>query len=131
MNTPTAALRRLVSGNRRFVAGELTHENQNGARRVYLCGLSMGALLAVHLASKGFVRQGLAPVSALALLAPAVDMAGFTWVFTQIVGRLPVIPGVVSKGARDVQQRAQDSGVGEVELGALDDRSGAVGEPRF
>jgi len=77
-----------------------------GARRVYLCGLSMGALLAVHLASKGFVRQGLAPVSALALLAPAVDMAGFTWVFTQIVGRLPVIPGVVSKGARDVQQRA-------------------------
>ena len=76
-----------------------------GARRVYLCGLSMGALLAVHLASKGYVRQGVAPVSALALLAPAVDMAGLTWVFTQIVGRLPVLPGVVGKGARDIQQR--------------------------
>jgi carboxylesterase len=76
-----------------------------GARRVYLCGLSMGALLAVHLASKGLVRQGVAPVSALALLAPAVDMAGLTWVFTQIVGRLPALPGVIGKGARDIQQR--------------------------
>src|SRR5712692_3545910 len=37
-----------------------------GARRVYLCGLSMGALLAVRLAAKGVVRQGVAPVSALA-----------------------------------------------------------------
>jgi carboxylesterase len=77
-----------------------------GARSVYLCGLSMGALLAVHLAAKGLVRQGVAPVSALALLAPAVDMAGLTWLFTQVVGRLPTLPGVVSKGARDIQQRA-------------------------
>ena len=77
-----------------------------GARRVYLCGLSMGALLAVQLAAKGFVRQGVAPVSALALLAPAIDMAGLTWVFTQVVGRLPAIPGVVAKGARDIQQLA-------------------------
>ena len=77
-----------------------------GARRVYLCGLSMGALLAVRLAAKGFVRQGLAPVSALALLAPAVDMAGATWLFTQIVGRLPAFPGVIGKGARDIQALA-------------------------
>src|SRR5436853_2965145 len=28
-----------------------------GTRRVYLCGLSMGALLAIRLAAKGFVRQ--------------------------------------------------------------------------
>src|SRR5438445_10525738 len=63
----------------------------------------MGALLAIRLAAKGFVRQGVAPVSALALLAPAVEMAGFTWVFTQIVGRLPAFPAAVGKGARDIQ----------------------------
>ena len=77
-----------------------------GARRVYLCGLSMGALLAVRLAAKGFVRQGVPPVSALALLAPAVEMAGATWLFTQIVGRLPAFPGVIGKGARDIQARS-------------------------
>ena len=74
-----------------------------GARRVYLCGLSMGALLAIRLAAKGFVRQGVAPVSAVALLAPAVEMAGLTWVFTQVVGRLPAFPGIVGQGARDIQ----------------------------
>ena len=77
-----------------------------GARRVYLCGLSMGALLAIRLAAKGFVRQGVAPVSALALLAPPVDMAGLTWVFTQVVGRLPAFPGLLGKGARDIQALA-------------------------
>jgi carboxylesterase len=77
-----------------------------GARRVYLCGISMGALLAVRLAAKGFVRQGVAPVSALALLAPAVEMAGLTWVFTQVLGRLPAFPGVIGKGARDIQALA-------------------------
>jgi carboxylesterase len=74
-----------------------------GARRVYLCGLSMGALLAIRLAAKGFARRGVPPVSALALLAPAVRMAGLTWVFTQIVGRLPAGPGLIGKGARDIQ----------------------------
>jgi len=77
-----------------------------GARRVYVCGLSLGALVAVYIGAKGFVRQGIAPISALALLAPAVDMAGLTWVFTQIVGRLPTVPGVIGKGARDIQQVA-------------------------
>jgi carboxylesterase len=75
-----------------------------GARRIYLCGLSMGALLTVQLAAKGFVRQGVAPPSALALMAPAIDMAGLTWVFTQIIGRLPAMPGVIDKGPRDIQQ---------------------------
>jgi carboxylesterase len=78
-----------------------------GARRVYLSGLSMGALLAIRLAAQGLVRQGVAPVSALALLAPAVEMAGLTWVFTQVVGRLPSFPGVVGKGARDLQALAR------------------------
>jgi len=73
-----------------------------GSRRVYLCGLSMGALLAVRLAARGFVREGVPPVSALALLAPAVDMAGLTWLFTQVVGRLPSLPGLIGKGARDI-----------------------------
>src|SRR6266849_4134988 len=44
-----------------------------------------------------------ARVSALALLAPAVEMAGLTWVFTQVLGRLPAFPGVIGKGARDIQ----------------------------
>jgi len=78
-----------------------------GARRVYLCGLSMGAVLVIRKAAKGSVRQGVAPVSALALLAPAVEMAGLTWIFTQVVGRLPAFPGIVGKGARDIQALAR------------------------
>src|SRR5438067_6194255 len=77
-----------------------------GARRVYLCGLSMGALLAIRLAAKGFVRQGVAPVSALALLAPAAEIAGLTWAFKQVGGRLPAFPGIIGKGARDIQALA-------------------------
>ena len=85
----------------RFEVEEAAREallSLRGARRVYLCGLSMGALLAV--------RQGVAPVSAIALLAPAVDMAGATWLFTQVVGRLPAFPGVIGKGPRDIQALA-------------------------
>src|ERR1700682_4947012 len=37
-----------------------------GARRVYLCGLSAGALLALHLAAKSWVREGLPDLSAIA-----------------------------------------------------------------
>src|SRR2546428_5976498 len=40
-----------------------------GSRRVYLCGLSMGALLAIHLAAKSWVRGGGPGLSALAPLA--------------------------------------------------------------
>jgi carboxylesterase len=93
----------------RFEVEEAAREallSLRGARRVYLCGISMGALLAVRLAAKGFVRQGVAPVSAIALLAPAVDMAGATWLFTQVVGRLPAFPGVIGKGTRDIQALA-------------------------
>src|SRR5205823_223229 len=63
-----------------------------GSRRVYLCGLSMGALLAIHLAAKSWVREGLPDLSALALLAPAIEFSGATWLYTQVLGRLPAIP---------------------------------------
>jgi carboxylesterase len=74
-----------------------------GARRVYLCGLSAGALLAIHLAARSWVRDGLSDLSALALLAPAIEFAGLTWVFANLVGRLPAFPVVLGKGARDLQ----------------------------
>lgn len=73
-----------------------------GARRIYLCGLSMGALLALHLAARGWEREGLPDVAALALLAPAIKFAGATWIFVNMVGRLPPLPFVVGKGGRDL-----------------------------
>ncbi|HEY2031785.1 MAG TPA: alpha/beta fold hydrolase, partial [Myxococcales bacterium] len=68
-----------------------------GARRIYLCGLSAGALLAIHLAAR-------APdIRAVALLAPAVAFSHATWLFAEVLGRLPVAPRVLlAKGARDV-----------------------------
>jgi carboxylesterase len=67
------------------------------ARRVYVCGLSAGALLAVHLAAER-------PVAAVALLAPAISFSGATWLYTEIVGRLPALPILLSKGARDIAE---------------------------
>jgi carboxylesterase len=68
-----------------------------GARRIYLCGLSAGALLAIHLAA------ATPELAAVALLAPAVGFARSTWLFTQVVGRLPLAPRVLlAKGARDI-----------------------------
>jgi len=68
-----------------------------GARRTYLCGLSAGALLAIHLAAT------VPGIRALALLAPAVAFSHATWLFTEVLGRLPVAPRVLlPKGARDV-----------------------------
>lgn len=74
-----------------------------GSRRVYLCGLSMGALLAIHLAAKSWVREGLPDLSALALLAPAIEFRGASWLFTEVLGRLPAIPWILEKGARDIR----------------------------
>ena|SRR2546430_2111978 len=74
------------------------------ARRVYLCGLSAGALLAIHLAARSWIREGLPDLSALALLAPAIEFAGATWLFTQVIGRLPALPFVIGKGARDIRE---------------------------
>ena len=88
-------------------AAESAYLSLRGARRLYLCGLSMGALLAVHLAARSFIREGLPDLSALALLAPAVEFSGATWVFTQVMGRLPSLPFVIGKGGRDIRsQRA-------------------------
>lgn len=77
-----------------------------GARRIYLCGLSAGALLSLELAARGFAREGLPPISRLALLAPAIDFAGLTWVFTSILGRLPALSFILKKGGREVQAQA-------------------------
>jgi len=69
------------------------------ARRLFVCGLSMGALLALKLAAAPGSR-----VERLALLAPAIKFAGSTWAFVNVVGRIPArLPFIVSKGGRDIQ----------------------------
>jgi len=73
-----------------------------GARRLFLCGLSVGGLLAVHLAARSWLREGLPDLSAIALLAPAIEFAGATWLFANVVGRLPALPILLDKGARDL-----------------------------
>ena len=79
-----------------------------GARRVFLCGLSVGSLLAIHLAARSWLREGLPDFSALALLAPAIEFAGATWLFANVVGRLPALPIILSKSSRDLASaRAQ------------------------
>src|ERR1700737_1433989 len=44
-----------------------------GARQVFLCGLSAGALLTIQLAARGWAREGLPCIPAIALLAPALE----------------------------------------------------------
>jgi carboxylesterase len=73
-----------------------------GARRVFVCGLSMGALLSVELCARVAARDGAPAVAALALLAPAVRMARLSRVFTEVIGRLPPLPIILGKGARDI-----------------------------
>src|SRR5207237_4084409 len=72
------------------------------ARRIFLCGLSVGGLLSIGLAARSWVREGLPDFSAIALLAPAIDLAGTTWLFAHIIGRLPALPLILGKGARDL-----------------------------
>jgi len=74
-----------------------------GARRIYLCGLSAGALLAIHLAARSWLREGLADIAAAAFLAPAIEFAGASWIFANVLGRLPALPFMVGKGGRDIQ----------------------------
>src|SRR5438876_8633391 len=74
-----------------------------GARRIFLCGLSAGALLSIHLAAKSWRHDGLPELSAIALLAPAIEVSGSTWLFTDVIGRLPALPFMLEKGRRDVQ----------------------------
>jgi carboxylesterase len=74
-----------------------------GARRIFLAGLSVGGLLAIHLAARSWVREGLPDFAALALLAPAIEFAGGTWLFANVLGRLPALPVILSKGGRDIR----------------------------
>jgi carboxylesterase len=79
-----------------------------GARRIFLCGLSMGSLLAIHLAARSWAQEGLPDFSAVALLAPAIDFAGGTWMFANVIGRLPALPVLLGKGARDIRGQPDD-----------------------
>jgi len=90
-----------------FEAARAALLDLRGARRIYLCGLSAGALLSLQLASHGFAREGLPPVSRMALLAPAISFAGATWIFANVLGRLPALPLMLDKGARDLRPGAQ------------------------
>jgi carboxylesterase len=85
-------------------------ESLRGSRRVFLCGLSLGALLCVRLAARP-PPAGVPAPSALALLAPAIRMRGLNFVFTEVIGRLPPVNVLVGKGGRDVrgEQPAQTS----------------------
>jgi carboxylesterase len=73
-----------------------------GARRIFLGGLSLGALLSVRLAARAGPPGAPAP-AALALLAPAIGMRGLNLVFTEVIGRLPPLRVLVGKGDRDVR----------------------------
>jgi carboxylesterase len=79
-----------------------------GARRIFLCGLSMGGLLAIHLAAQSWVQEGLPDFSAIALLAPAIEFAGGTWLFANVIGRLPALRVLMGKGARDIRGQPDD-----------------------
>lgn len=80
-------------------AARRSFDELRGARRVFLCGLSMGALLALRLAAQVDLR-----VAGLALLAPAIRFTGSTWIYVNLVGRIPVAPRLtIAKGARDIR----------------------------
>jgi carboxylesterase len=84
-----------------------------GARKIFVCGLSMGALLSIELASQSWQAEGLPEISAVALMAPAVKFEGTTRIFTEVLGRLPALPVLIPKGRRDIQR-------GETEPSAYD-----------
>jgi carboxylesterase len=90
-----------------------------GARRICLCGLSAGALVAIHLAARSWTHEGLPDLSALALLAPAIEFAGTSWLFAEILGRLPALPFIVGKGARDIQGADDRVPVADGSYGAI------------
>src|SRR5436190_12046286 len=95
-----------------------------GARRVFLCGLSMGGLLALNLAARDWSAEGLPPFSALALLAPAIEFTGATWVFANVLGRLPALPFIVRKG-RDIRAEPDEREQVPDSYGAIPLRWGA------
>jgi carboxylesterase len=75
-----------------------------GARRVFACGLSAGALLTLHLAARSWSGEGLPDFSAIALLAPAIEFSGSSWLFANVLGRLPALPFILRKGGRDIAE---------------------------
>jgi len=79
-----------------------------GARRIFLCGLSMGSLLVIHLAARSWADKGLPDFSAIALLAPAIEFARGTWLFANVIGRLPALRVLLGKGARDIRGQPDD-----------------------
>src|SRR5260370_23781952 len=68
-----------------------------GARRIYLCGLSAGALLAIHLAAQSWLREGLPEICAVAFLAPAIEVGRATWSFAHGLGRPPAFALLLGK----------------------------------
>jgi carboxylesterase len=83
-------------------AAEISLASLRGARRLFLCGLSAGALLAIKLAARSWQGEGLPDPVAVALLAPAIEFRGPTWLFANVLGRLPALPLLLSKGGRDL-----------------------------
>jgi len=78
----------------------------SGARKIYLAGLSAGALLSIELAAQTRTRRGDPMISALALLAPAARFTGTTWLFANAIGRVPLLGNraiYLGKGARDTK----------------------------
>ncbi|GAC1342778.1 MAG: alpha/beta fold hydrolase [Myxococcales bacterium] len=73
----------------------------SGARRVFLGGLSAGALLALRLAART-PGTGAPAIAALALLAPAIRFSGSSWAFAEVLGRFPAPGLVIGKGARGI-----------------------------
>lgn len=71
-----------------------------GARRVYLVGCSMGALVACALAAEEPAR-----VDGLALLAPALRLKGASWIVQQLCAHTPLprfLPSIPKLGGSDV-----------------------------
>lgn len=90
-----------------FARGEL--RALRGARRVFVCGLSAGALLALELAATLRLRDGDPDLCALALLAPAVRFLGTSALYADLLGRLPVPRRLtLAKGPRDLSLALPD-----------------------
>lgn len=73
----------------------------SGARRLFVAGLSAGALLALQLAARA-PGAGAKAIAALALLAPAIRFSGSSWAFAEVLGRFPGPSLVIGKGPRGI-----------------------------
>jgi len=96
-----------------------------GARRIFLCGLSAGGLLSIGLAARSWADEGLPDFSAIALLAPAIEFKGATWLFANVIGRLPALPLILGKGARDLAIDPDDREKADASYTAIPMRWGA------